>query len=126
MTSPRAGHGHIPVSLDVVLGIVDAPPPLPLPLPVQLWRLAERARSYVEAASSANTRKAHAADWKHFGAWCRRQLLPALPPDPQIVGLYVTACAGGAARADRKPNCLAEIERRLCALGHTHRGQTLD
>lgn len=46
-------------------------PPSPA-LPAHLVRLAERARDYVEAASSADTRRAYASDWKHFAAWCRR------------------------------------------------------
>ena len=36
--------------------------------PAHLASLADRARGYVQAASSANTRKAYAADWKHFSA----------------------------------------------------------
>ena len=72
----------------------NAPSP---PLPAHLRDLTDRARTYVEAASSANTRRAYAADWKHFTAWCRRQNLSPLPPDPQVVGLYITACASGAA-----------------------------
>ena len=67
------------------------------PLPTHLQDLTDRARGYVEAASSANTRKAYASDWKHFTAWCRRQNLSALPPEPQVVGLYITACASGGA-----------------------------
>ena len=42
-------------------------------LPVSLDRLAERARSYAEASSSANTRRAYASDWRHFASWQRRQ-----------------------------------------------------
>lgn len=93
-----------------------------------LEALAARARDYVEAASSANTRRAYAADWRHFGAWCRSQNLPPLPPDPQVVGLYITACASGAAIAGRKPNAVATIERRLSALSwnYAQRGQPLD
>lgn len=49
-------------------------------MPAHLEQLADRARSYVEAASSTNTRRAYAADWKHFAAWCRRQNLSPLPP----------------------------------------------
>jgi len=47
-----------------------APSPAPRPgssLPGHLQDLTDRARSYVEAASSVNTRKAYASDWKHFG-----------------------------------------------------------
>lgn len=49
------------------------------PLPAQLQNLIERARFYVEAASSANTQTANAFDRKHFSARCRRQnLSPSL------------------------------------------------
>jgi integrase len=108
--------------------IVDAAAPPSVSLPAHLAALAGRARDYVEAASSANTRRAYASDWKQFSAWCRRQNLPPLPPDPQIVGLYITACASGAAAADRKPNSVTTIERRLSALSwnYAQRGQPLD
>jgi hypothetical protein len=48
------------------------PIPIPLPLLALLEGLADRARTYVEAARSANTRRAYAADWKHFAASCRQ------------------------------------------------------
>ncbi|MDB5523410.1 MAG: integrase [Rhizobium sp.] len=99
------------------------------PLPAHLEGLATRARGYVEAASSANTRRAYAADWKHFSAWCRRQNLAPLPPDPQIVGLYITACASGTVTGSSKPNSVSTIERRLSSLSwnYAQRGdQKLD
>ena len=108
---------------------------LPSPLPVESRsvsahheRLSDRARDYVEAASSANTRRAYAADWRHFSSWCRRQGLEALQPDPQHVGLYITACAAGVATADRKPSSVSTIERRLSALtwAYAQRGTPLD
>jgi integrase len=112
-------------------------PPLPVAtdtgsaggsLPAHLETLADRARGYADAASSANTRRAYTSDWKHFSAWCRRQNLPPLPPDPQIVGLYITACASGTATADRKPNAVTTIERRLSSLTwhYAQQGQPLD
>jgi hypothetical protein len=75
-----------------------APSPSPQPgssLPGHLQDLTDRARDYVEAASSINTRKAYASDWKHFSAWCRRSNLSPLPPHPHTIGLYITACASG-------------------------------
>jgi hypothetical protein len=76
---------------------------LPAPLletsasfPARLEQLADRARGYIEAASSANTRRAYASDWKHFATWCRRHNVSPIPPDPQVVGLYITAYASGA------------------------------
>lgn len=123
----------LPDIVDVVLAMGQQPeePPSPAPqpgLPAHLERLADHARKYVEAASSANTRRAYAADWKHFCAWCRRQNLNPLPPDPQIVGLYITACASGTATGDKKPNSVSTIERRLSSLtwNYAQRGQPLD
>ncbi|AYG61793.1 site-specific integrase [Rhizobium jaguaris] len=109
-----------------------APPsPAPQPasgLPGHLQDLTDRARGYVEAASSANTRRAYASDWKHFSAWCRRSNLTPLPADPQIVGLYITACASGTAERGMKANSVSTIERRLSALtwNYTQRGMPID
>jgi integrase len=97
-------------------------------LPAHLEALAGRARNYVEAASSANTRRAYASDWKHFASWCRRQGVEMLPPDPQVVGLYITAQASGTATGDKKPSSVATMERRLSSLtwNYAQRGQALD
>lgn len=97
-------------------------------LPGHLEHLAVRARDYVEAASSANTRRAYASDWKHFSSWCRRQGVEMFPPDPQVVGLYITAQASGTATGDKKPSSVATIERRLSSLtwNFAQRGQPLD
>ncbi len=94
------------------------PAPVQPALPAHLDGLAEQARAYVEAASSANTRRAYAADWKQFAGWCRRQGFDPLPPDPQVVGLYITALASGsvAAAASGAKKSVATIERRLSAL----------
>lgn len=108
--------------------------PAPLPgasasMPAHLEQLADRARAYVEAASSTNTRRAYASDWKHFAAWCRRQNIAPLPPDPQVVGLYITACASGTAERGMKANTVSTIERRLSAISWNcaqRGGQKLD
>jgi site-specific recombinase XerD len=94
-------------------------------LPAHLEHLAGRARDYVEAASSANTRRAYASDWKHFASWCRRQGFSLMPPDPQTVGLYITALASGSGK-DKKT--VSTIERRLSSLtwNFLQRGQPLD
>ena len=110
----------------------EAPSPLPAVanprLPAHLDALADRARDYVAAASSANTRRAYASDWKHFASWCRRQGVEMFPPDPQVVGLYITACASGTSTGDKKPNSVSTIERRLSSLtwNFAQRGQPLD
>lgn len=124
----------VPVDLSAVESSAEIANALPSPVtdtrvvPTHLARLADRARDYVEAASSANTRRAYASDWRHFVSWCRRQELEPLPPSPDVVGLYITACASGAATADRKPNSVSTIERRLSALtwSYAQRGTPLD
>ncbi|MDB5555765.1 MAG: integrase [Rhizobium sp.] len=98
-------------------------------LPAHLQDLTDRARAYIEAASSTNTRRAYASDWKHFVAWCRRQNLSPLPPDSQVVGLYITACASGTAERGMKANTVSTIERRLSALSWNYAqrgGEKLD
>lgn len=121
-------------------GLPSPPSDASARLPAHLQNLTDRARTYVEAASSANTRRAYASDWKHFTAWCRRQNLSPLPPDPQVVGLYITACASGTASGravgraggtparGSKPNSVSTIERRLAAIGWncSQRGMPLD
>ena len=110
-------------------------------LPVSLDRLADRARSYAEASNSANTRRAYASDWRHYAGWCRRQGLDASVADPQVVGLYIAACASGqsgavgvssavrvSGAAGRPPDKVSTIERRLSALvwAYAQRGTPLD
>ncbi|WP_435531503.1 tyrosine-type recombinase/integrase [Pseudogemmobacter faecipullorum] len=96
--------------------------------PLALRDLAERARAYAEASSSLNTRRAYAADLKHFNGWCRREGLDASRPDPQVIGLYITACASGARSVGGRPNAVSTIERRLSALARVfaERGTPLD
>jgi site-specific recombinase XerD len=84
--------------------------------------------SIANTASSENTKRAYASDWKHFSAWCRRQNLNVLPLDPHIIGLYINACASGTITGHRKPNSVSTIERRLSSLcwNYLQRGQPLD
>src|SRR5690606_17671662 len=86
-------------------------------LPAHLEGLAGRARAY-------------AADWRHFASWCRRQGFSLMPPDPQTVGLYITALASGtdASAATGEKKSVSTIERRLSSLSwnFAQRGQALD
>ncbi|MBD9375154.1 tyrosine-type recombinase/integrase [Rhizobium sp. ARZ01] len=90
--------------------------------------LVDRAHAYIDAASAINTRRAYASDWKHFSAWCRRLNLPPLPADPEVVGLYITACASGSSESGGKPKAVSTIERRLSSIAwnYAQRGLTLD
>jgi integrase len=120
------------------------PPALPVPaanpgLPAHLEHLeglAETARDYARGAKAKNTQRAYAADWKHFTAWCRRRGIDdpdlgghsgPLPPDPQVVGLYLAASASDKTAAG-KPAAVRTIERRLSAIAwhYAQRGAPLD
>lgn len=106
----------------------DENSPPALPFSGHLEELADKARQYLKAATSTNTRRAYATDWKHFTSWCRRQSLSLIPPSPQTIGLYITACASGEITADRAPNSVSTIERRLSSLSwnFAQRGFVLD
>ncbi len=91
-----------------------------------LAALGEKARDYARNARSENTRRAYDADWRQFSAWLRRQGFDPLPPDPQTVGLYLTACVDG--DRGREPVSVATLERRLSGIcwHYRQRGERLD
>ncbi|ESZ01114.1 site-specific integrase [Mesorhizobium sp. L48C026A00] len=135
MTSPicdATAHddGDLPDIVDLVLemGRIPAEPQKPPPLPVGLENLVETATGYAKAASSENTRDAYAKDWRHFASWCRRGGFEPLPPEPQTIGLYISACAAGHVKRGVKPLSVATIERRLSGLvwNFTQRGFAVD
>ena len=100
------------------------PPTLPdgdqpggIPLPAKLEPLVETARAYARAATSKNTNRAYAADWRDYLRWRARQGLDLKPlADPECVGLYCAAMASGAARregADRRHDRAPALGARL-------------
>ena len=83
-----------------------------------LSRLADTARGYAAARSSANTQKAYASDWTQFSRWCRRRGFDARDPSPEVVGLYLAASASG----EGTPKAaVSTIERRLAAITTQYR-----
>jgi integrase len=56
--------------------------------------LADKVRAILEAADAVNTRRAYAADWRAFEAWCRDHRLEPLPASPETVGAYLSDQAG--------------------------------
>jgi integrase len=105
-------------SLETPAEILPAEAGNPNP-PAHLKRLADRARDYAKASSSANTQRAYASDWRHFESWSRRAGVDAAP-DPQTIGLYLAACAA--------TSSVRTIERRLSAIAwqFAQRGTPLD
>lgn len=89
-------------------------------LPAEIAALAEKAQSYADAASSANTRRAYQAAWADFTGWCEERQFEALPAAEPIVGLYLT---------DRASTLkLASLRIRLVAIAQAHKaaGHRLD
>ena len=106
--------------------------PRPASAPAALEKLVETAQDYARGAKAANTNRAYAADWRHYTSWCRRQGVPPLPPEPQMIGLYLAACASepapGSRRGAKAAATVRTIERRLSGLAWhcNQRGQPLD
>lgn len=89
---------------------------LTLPAPTDLASLVERAREYAADARASSTRRAYAADFAAFDAWCSGQGLSTMPAPPAAVAVYLTHLA----EAGRK---IATIERALTAIAHAHRSR---
>ncbi|WP_306112514.1 MULTISPECIES: tyrosine-type recombinase/integrase [unclassified Roseovarius] len=91
-----------------------------------LDRLVDTARNYARAAASDNTLKAYAKDWAHFTRWCRMKGTEALPPSPEMIGLYLADLATGSGPSPALS--VSTIDRRLSGLAwnYAQRGFTLD
>ena len=82
----------------------NRPPALPegekpseAPVPAKLEPLVETARAYARAATSKNTNRAYAADWRDYLRWRARQGLDLRPlTDRECLGLHLAALTCGA------------------------------
>src|SRR3954470_6975896 len=90
--------------------------------------LVEKARDYARLALSENTHRAYTADWRAYAAWCRKRGLFEPSPDPQLIGLYLTALASERQPGGRGALNVRSIERRLAGLGwhFRQRGTPID
>jgi integrase len=96
-----------------------------------LDRLVEAARDYARQATADNTNTAYAKDWAHYTRWCRRRGANALPPSPELIGLYIASCAAPEAKAPARSTralSVSTIERRLSGIAwhYQQRGFALD
>jgi integrase len=71
------------------------------------------AAAYAGKALSANTRRAYAADWRAFVAWCDAGGVPPLPAPPVVVAGHLAGLAKSLGRSG--------LRRRLAAIAHEHR-----
>jgi site-specific recombinase XerD len=74
--------------------------------------LTDAAAAYEKRARSDSTRRAYAADWRHFAAWCGARGHQALPASPETVRLYLSDHA--------KRFRPATLSRRLVAISQVH------
>jgi integrase len=98
----------------MVPGMENALVPAPESGPKSL-EIAERAAAGFIAASKADaTRRAYAADWRDFAAWCAAHQQVELPAAPATVAAYLGALATGGAK-------VSTVRRRCAAIGDAHR-----
>ena len=77
-----------------------------------LARTTARARDYTKESKAPNTRRAYAADWRDFRAWCVLHGRPSLPASPETVALYLS---------DLAERCkTSTLQRRLAAISQAH------
>src|SRR5215211_5609501 len=63
--------------------------------------------------TSANTRRAYAANWRHFATWCAEHELAPLPAEASTLVLYLTAQA--------ETLKASTLQRRLVSIAQAHR-----
>ncbi len=80
--------------------------------------LASRARAYAEAALAKNSRRAYAADWRVWAAWCTARGQAELPATPETVAAYLIEHAGA-----RK---ISTLSRHLTTIRRAHGAADLD
>ena len=94
--------------------LVPAPEPAALPAPSALGRAeVEAAKAYAAASRALGTRRAYAADWRGFLAWCEERGTDPLPADPRLVAVFL-------AREAARGCAPATVGRRLAAIGYAH------
>lgn len=71
-------------------------------------------RAYIAAEKSDNTRRAYAADWADFSAWCGKVGEDPLPAQPATVARYIAQLADGGRKT-------ATIQRRLASIRAVHK-----
>lgn len=101
--------------------------PQQVPLSAELRLTIERALEHEANSKAPSTRRAYAADWADFSAWCARLGFEPLPAGENVVRLYLSWLADVRHTEPLpdgslpKPLKLSTIERRLSAIAMAHR-----
>lgn len=82
-------------------------------IPVE--ELLDEVSAYERKALPKNTKRAYAADWADFLAWCVKKRLAALPAKPDTVAMYLTTRA--------RTHKVSSLSRRLTVIGKLHKAQ---
>jgi site-specific recombinase XerD len=84
----------------------------------RLEEIGEDATRYLEQSKAPNTRRAYAADWADFTAWCEKYRRGSLPASPDTVAYYL---------ADRSQDLkTSTLQRRLATITEAHRAAGLE
>lgn len=79
----------------------------------------DRVQDFASAATSENTRRAYAGQWRSFSAWCAARGLEALPASPGTVALYASALADAGRKVASIEQAMAAVSAAHGAAGHT-------
>ena len=82
-------------------------------LRLELHKLTEQAKNYIQQSRAENTYKSYRVNWNDFEAWCRTHHLQSLPAEPETVALYITDLATRGKKA-------STIQRRLSTISQRH------
>lgn len=94
------------------------PPPAATSVSPPLAQALDAAATMASQAQAKATRRAYAADWADWVAWCAAMGQAPLPAPPELVAAYLAARSSGAA-----PLSMATLARRLVAISAAHRLQ---
>ncbi|GAT71434.1 putative integrase/recombinase [Planomonospora sphaerica] len=87
--------------------------------------LSPAARAALEAGVPASTRRAYAADWRSFTAWCSQAGRMALPATSQTVTEYAAHLMSAPSTRTGRPLSPSSIERALTAIRSMHKAAGL-
>nr|WP_231476471.1 site-specific integrase [Rhodococcus sp. UNC23MFCrub1.1] len=82
--------------------------------------VAARIAGAVESSRSAGTRRAYAAGWRRFTAWCTRNGHVALPAHPVTVAAYLVDAADTVTAAGEKAYAASTLSAWASAINHYH------
>ena len=77
-----------------------------------------KAQELLRHSLASNTRRAYAADWRHFASWCQATQRMPLPALPETVSLYLTTLSETAK--------VSTLTRRISALSQAHQAAGFD